>query len=100
MDTFEEHFIRIVHYLEKMKFSKDKCNRDTSVNVSSFFTLVSTFQFVACLVLTRSVLDMTLPVTVLLQSNSSDICDGLYLIESLKALAITRRQEVDEFHKK
>ena len=84
-----------------MKFNKDNtCNRDTSVNASSFFTLVSTFQFVACLVLTRSVLDMTLPVAQLLQSKSIDICDGLHLIESLKALVITRRQDVDEFHSK
>ena len=84
-----------------MKFNKDNtCNRDTSVKASSFFTLVSTFQFVACLVLTRSVLDMILPVRQLLQSKSIDICDGLHLIESLKALVITKRQEVDEFHSK
>ena len=71
MDTFEELFIPIIYCLEKMKFNKDNtCNRDTSVKASSFFTLVSTFQFVACLVLTRSVLDMTLPVTQLLQSKS------------------------------
>ena len=43
---------------------------------------------------------MTLPVTQLLQSKSIDICDGLYLIDSLKALVITRRQDVDEFHRK
>ena len=100
MDTFEEHFIPIVHCLEKMKFSKDKCNRDTSVKVSYFFIVVSTFQFVVCLVLTINVLYMALPGTLLSKSNSSDICDGLHLIESLKALVMTRRQEVDEFHKK
>ena len=101
MDTFEELFIPIIHCLEKMKFDKDSaCNRDTSIKASSFFTLVSTFQFVACLVLTRSVLDMTLPVTQLLQSKSIDICDGLHLIESLKALVITRRHDVDELHSK
>ena len=100
MDTFEELFIPIIYCLEKMKFNKDNtCNRDTSVKASSFFTLVSTFQFVACLVLT-SVLDMTFPVTQLLQSKSIDICDRLHLIEPLKALVITRRQDVDEFHSK
>ena len=58
MDTFEELLIPIIYCLEKMKFNKDKtCNRDTSVKAHLFFTLVSTFQFVACLVLTRSVLD-------------------------------------------
>ena len=29
-----------------------------------------------------------------------DICDGLHRIESLKALVITRRQDLDEFHSK
>ena len=43
---------------------------------------------------------MALLVTQLLQSKSVDICDGLHLIESLKALVITRRKEVDEFHSK
>ena len=43
---------------------------------------------------------MTLPVTQLLQSKSIDRCDGLHLIESLKALVITRRQDVDEFRSK
>ena len=84
-----------------MKINKDNTyNRDKSVKGSSLFTLVSTFHFVACLVLTRSILDMTLPVTQLLQSKSIDICDDFHLIESLKALVITRRQDVDEFHSK
>ena len=89
MDTFEELFIPIIYCLEKMKFNKDnRCNRDISVNASSFLTLVFTFKFIACLVLIRSVLNMTLPVTQLLQSKSIDICDGLHLIESLKTLVI------------
>ena len=50
--------------------------------------------------LTRCVLDMTLPVTQMLQSKGVDIFDGLHLIESLKVLVITRRQETDEFHNK
>ena len=86
MDTFEELFIPIICCLEKMKFNRDKtCN---------------TSQFAACLVLTKSVLEITLPVTQVLQSKSIDICDGLHLIESFKALVITRRQDVDEFHSK
>ena len=74
MDTFEDLFLPITYCLEKKKFNKDgTCNRDTSVKASPFFTLVSTFQFVACLMLTRSLLDMTLSVTQLLQSKSIDI---------------------------
>ena len=36
----------------------------------------------------------------MLQSKSIEISDGLHLIESLKALVITRRQKVDAFHNK
>ena len=43
---------------------------------------------------------MTLPVTHLLKSKSTDICDGLQLIESLKALFITRKEDVDKSHRK
>ena len=43
--------------------------------------------------LTRSVLDNTPPITQLLQSKSIDKCDGLLLIESLKALVITTKQK-------
>ena len=34
---------------------------------------------------------MTLPVTQLLQSKSIDICDGLHIIQLLKALFITHK---------
>ena len=43
---------------------------------------------------------MILPVTHLLKSKSVDICDGLQLIEPLKALFITRREDVDKSHRK
>ena len=50
--------------------------------------------------LIRNVLGMTLTVTQPLESKNIDICDGLHLIESLKALVITRRQDINELHSK
>ena len=101
MESFEEPFIPKICCLGKVKFNEgNKCKKDTSVKASSFFTLVSIFEFVARLVLTRRVLDMILTVTQLLQSKSVDIRDDLHLTVSLKTLAITSRQEVDEVHSK
>ena len=66
-----------------MKLDKDnKCNIDTLVKVSYFFTLLSTLQFVS--VLTRNVLDVAL--TQLLESKRIDIRNELHVIESLKIL--------------
>lgn len=66
-----------------MKLDKDnKCNINTLVKVSYFFTLLSTLQFVS--VLTRNVLDVAL--TQLLESKRIDIRNELHVIESLKIL--------------
>lgn len=66
-----------------MKLDKDnKCNIDTLVKVSHFFTLLSTLQFVS--VLTRNVLDVAL--TQLLESKRIDIRNELHAIESFKIL--------------
>ena len=62
-----------------------------------FFRLFSTFHLVSCSVLTKSILDITLPVTQLLHSKSIAMCDRLHLILSSKTLVLTTRQEVDEF---
>ena len=43
------------------------CNRETSTKASSFYKLIASFEFIATLVLTRSILDLTLSVTELLQ---------------------------------
>jgi len=43
----------------------------------SFLKLFHDFQFVVSLVVTRAVLDKTLPATKLLQTRNTDIIDGL-----------------------
>ena len=50
------------------------------------------------LVITRCVLDHTLPVTQLLQSKGGDIVAGLHLIQSLKNLFVAMRNEIDQYH--
>ena len=50
------------------------------------------------LVITRCVLDHTLPVTQLQQSKGGDIVAGLHLIQSLKNLFVAMRNEIDQYH--
>ncbi|XP_046851139.1 52 kDa repressor of the inhibitor of the protein kinase-like [Xenia sp. Carnegie-2017] len=99
LDTFEELYVAIVFSLEEMSFNVEgKCNRETSSKASPLLHLLTSFDFIAALVITRCIFDLTLPVTQLLQSSSNDIADGLNLIEALKKLSRTVRNEVDVYH--
>ena len=76
------------------------CNQDASAKATSFYKLVTSFDFLSSLVITRSILDLTLPVTQLLQGPAIDIADAIQPIESLKSLICCKRNTVDTFHKK
>ncbi|XP_046862770.1 52 kDa repressor of the inhibitor of the protein kinase-like [Xenia sp. Carnegie-2017] len=99
LGTFEELYVAIVFSLKEMSFNVEgKCNRETSSKASPLLHLLTSFDFIAALVITRCIFDLTLPVTQLLQSSSNDIADGLNLIEALKTLSRTVRNEVDVYH--
>ena len=61
---------------------------------------MTSFDFRSSLVITRSILDLTLPVTQLLQGPAIDIADATHLIESLKSFICCKRNTVNTFHKK
>ena len=63
-----------------------------------FTKLLTSFDFILALVLTRYVLDLTLPVTKLLQGPTIDVADSSHLIESLKSVTNSKRKNVDQFH--
>ena len=99
LDDFEELFIPIVFCLEQMSLNVGRiCNQDTSTKALSYYKLLTSFDFISGLVLTRHVLDLTLPVTELLQGPAIDVADSSHLIESLKSLIISIRSNVDQFH--
>ena len=99
LDDFEELFISIVFCLEQMSLNVGRvCNQDTSTNALSYYKLLTSFHFIAALVLTKHALDLTLPVTELLQGPEIDVADSLHLIQSLKSLIISKRRNVDKFH--
>ena len=56
--------------------------------------------FLSSVVITRSVLYLTLPLTQLSQGPRTDIADATHLIESLKSLTCCEHNTVDTFHKK
>ena len=76
------------------------CNQDTSAKATSFYKLMTSFDFFSSLVITRSIFDLTLHVTQLLQGPAIDITDATHLIESLRNLILCKRNTTDTFHKK
>ena len=87
--------------LEEMSLNIGRVfNQDTSAKATSFYKLIGSFDFLSSLVITRSILDLILPITQLLQGPAIDIADATHLIESLKSLICCKRNTVDTFHKK
>ena len=66
------------------------CNRDTSTKASSFNKLIATFNFISTLVLTRSILELTLPVTELLQGKEIYMADASHLLDTLKSVILSK----------
>ena len=101
LDDFEDLFGPIVFGLEEISLNMGRlCNLDTLAMVTSFYKLMASFDFVSSLVITRSVLDLTLRATRLLQGPAIDIADATHLTESLKSLISCKHNTVDTFHKK
>ena len=101
LDDFEDLFAPIVFCLEEMSLNMGRvCNADASAKATSFYKLMASFDFLSSLVITRSVLDLTLLVTQLLQGPAIDTADATYLIESLKSFIWFKRNTVDTFHKR
>ena len=61
---------------------------------------MASFDFLSSSVITSLILNLTLPVTQLLQGPAIDIADATRLIESLKIFIRCKRNAVDTFHKK
>ena len=101
LDNFEDLFAPIVFCLEEMSLNiRHVCNQDTSAKATSFYKLMTSFDFLSYLVITRSILDLTLRVTQLLQGPAIDIDNATHLIKSSKSLICCKRNTVDTFHKK
>ena len=98
LDGFEELVIPIFLCLEQIRLNVGRiCIQETSTKAVSFYKLLTSFDFILALVLTRVVLDLTLPVTRLMQRTALDVADSSDLIESLKSLSISNCRNVYQF---
>ena len=80
LSQFEEIFVAVYDAINKMTLEiKGEQAAKASSRLKHF-----TFPFIANLVLNRSIFDITLPVTLQLQSKSIDIFNGISLINTLK----------------
>ena len=98
LDTFQELCVPLYETLNDMSINPRGVSPSLSSDASSHLTRIFKFEFVVALVITRHVLDVTLPVTQLLQGKSIDIMDGIHLINSLKKEIILMRNSVDSYH--
>ncbi|XP_065658916.1 52 kDa repressor of the inhibitor of the protein kinase-like [Hydra vulgaris] len=99
LDTFQELFIPLVSCLEEMSLNVNKSfNHSTSSSAFSLLRLLTGFDFIVALCITRNVFEITLPVTRMLQSKSNDIYDGLNLIRALKDVISSLRSIADQHH--
>ena len=99
LDDFESMFVPMVFCLEVRSMNLEKkCNKETSSQASCFLKLITTFDFIATLVITGTIFGYTIPVTQMLQGKTFDICDGLSSISALKSCMLTLRNLIDDYH--
>ena len=64
MDIFQELFFLIFFTSSEMSLNvESQCNPATSSKATSFLALISSFQFIVALAISRNVIEITLPVT-------------------------------------
>ena len=99
LDLFIELFEPLWSTLNAMKTNESgEFNRHTQTDAFSFFKAIDNFDFIANLLITYQVIELSLLVTQLLQSKKNDIADGIQIITSLINRVRFLRQNVDSFH--
>ena len=79
---------------EPIIFNEERVYKKTS----SFYKLIASFDFIATFVLTRYILDLTLPVTELLQGKEINMADASNLLNSMKNIIPSKLNTGNEFH--
>jgi len=99
LQTFIDLFVPIWRTLDAMRMNlSGKFNLNTKTNAFSFYKAIDNFDFIVNLIMTYKVFDLTMDVTVLLQSKKNDIADGIHMINSLLKLLAETRKDVDAKH--
>ena len=96
LSQFEEIFVAVYDAIDRMTLEfKGEPAAKASSRLKHF-----NFPFIANLVLTRCIFDITLPVTLQLQSKSIDIFNGISLIKALKNTLQYHLANVEKEHEK
>ena len=99
LDTFQDIFIPLIDTLHDIANNvSGETKPSLSADASSLLTLITKFDFIVALVITRHILDATLLVTQLLQGKSIDIMDRFHLIQMLKNDVVQMRTNIDFYH--
>ena len=100
LDSFEELLPALLDAFSEMKENEErKSNKETCTKAAYLLKAID-FEFLANLVITRSIFDLSLNVTELLQSKNNDIADGVNQIRSLIKLVDRSRDKhyIQAFH--
>ena len=97
--VFLNNFPAILRSFEEM-CSSEVCNRDTKVKANNFLHCIGNFLFLFPLIVVTRVLELTLPVTRLLQGRSIDILEGMHLVDTLKSTIGNMRVDIESCHNK
>ena len=101
LETFLELYEALVKIFEEIYHQEEgKFNRDSVKRASWFFLLITTFDFIVKMVVFYHIMAITLPATILLQSETFDILQGTNLIIALKDLCSNMWLNIDDYHEK
>ena len=98
-DIFMEYFTAIVTALEDMKIRLlPSFNDDTVTKATQFFYLATSFEFIVVLVIVKSVLGHTRPLTKILQGREIDLLRASTEASELKCILDEQRSQIDSHY--
>ena len=99
LDVFFTSYQSVLNALEEMSLNEKKLyNVKTSSEASSYQRLMTSFQFIVVLVITKQLMDYFFPITRVLQTKDFDIAQRNEQIENLKKTLLKLREDVEDEH--
>ena len=101
LEIFLEFYEALVKTFEEIYHNEErKFNRDSVKKAFCFLSLITTLDFIVTMVVFYHIMAITLSATILLQSETIDILQGMNLITALKCLCSNMQHNIDDYHGK
>ena len=98
-DIFVEYYAAIVTTLEEMKIKLvESFNDETVKQATQFYYLASSFEFIVVLVIVKSILGHTRPLTKILQGREMDLLRATSEASELKCILDEQRCQIDSHY--